>query len=94
LEFSSACFLDLLQNNDWFKAPQNARNVTPAEELLPAQDALYIVVLLVTEVPYLYPCLDSIVSFFLDETQSTTFNLVDCLHKGMENMTYKAACTI
>jgi hypothetical protein len=52
LEFSSACFLDLLQNNDWFKAPQNA-NVIPAEQLLLAQDALYIVVLLVPEVPYL-----------------------------------------
>jgi hypothetical protein len=43
LEFSSACFLDLLQNNDWFNAPQNARNVIPPEQLLPAQDALYIV---------------------------------------------------
>jgi hypothetical protein len=25
---------------------------------------------------------------------STSFNLLDCLHKRMDNITYKAACTI
>jgi len=94
LEFSSASFLDLLQNIDWFKAPQNARNVIPAEKLLPAQDALYVVVLLVSEGPYFYPRLDSIVSFYLDETHSTFFNPVGCLHKRKVNIPYKVACTI
>jgi hypothetical protein len=46
LEFSSASFLDLLPNNALFKAPHNARNVIPTEQLLPVQDAVYIVVLL------------------------------------------------
>jgi len=91
LKFSSASFLDLLQNIDWFKAPQNARNVIPAEQLLPAQDALYVVMLLVSEGPYFCPGLLSIVSFYLDETHNISFNPVDCLHKRMENITYRGA---
>ena len=91
MEFSSASFVDLLQNIDWFKAPQNARNVIPDEQLLPAQDALYVVVLLVSEVPYFCLRLVSIVFFYLDETHSTSFNPVDCLHKPMENITYRGA---